>query len=320
MKRKENSTTSKERLSVLWVWSVLLGDAPERVGVYKSPFRPDRTPSLSIFADGTAWHDFGTGDGGDAYDFAALAMGKDVKRDFRAIKEALGQETPRLSAAKFVTSAPPANPIIASTDQMQGIINSATNGLIDTESETWKLMTNKRLSPSVIRKLISEASFGSMGPWPVFIYDDGVKIRFDHQSSRSSRWMVGSANGRPWRERALHSFAGYEDISTVIVFEGETDLMWAMSCHDEGLGVAYIAAPSAGWRPSPEWLDLNLTARRVVTAFDYDDAGRKATKWWNKEVGSEFIDWRKTSLKEGEDFSKLPPEEVKKILSKIKTI
>jgi hypothetical protein len=307
---------SEERLSVLWVWSVTLGNAPERDGVYKSPFRADRTPSLSVSRNGTVWHDFGTGDGGDAYDFAAKAYDLDVKRDFKRIKSLLGQDVQSSIPRIVKDTGKKHESAVADPDTLALIRESATAWRFDADSEMMKFITAKKIHPVVVRNLIREGSLGALGPWPVFLYDDGVKIRYDHATSRSARWLVGSANHRPWRERALD----VPGVHTAVIFEGESDLMWGLSCLGWQPGVAYIAAPSAGWRPDQAWIESKLSGVAIVTAFDYDAAGRTATKWWVKNAASSFIDWRKTSLREGDDFSKLPAPEARMLLSAIKKI
>jgi hypothetical protein len=40
----------------------------------RSPFRSDRNPSFSVYADGRRWKDFGTEEGGDVVDFVAKAL------------------------------------------------------------------------------------------------------------------------------------------------------------------------------------------------------------------------------------------------------
>jgi len=269
-----------------------------------------------VFKNSTAWHDFGSGEGGDAYDFAALAYGLDVKRDFKRIKEMLGQDTESKLPRLVKDDGKKYQPIVADAETLSRIKAGLYVNSIPPGSEAMAFIKAKRINPNVIHKLLLEESFGAMGPWPVFIYEDGVKIRYDHSTSRSARWLVGSANHRPWRERALD----VPGVHTAILFEGESDLMWAMSCQPEQFGVAYIAAPSAGWRPDQAWIQSKLSGIEVVTAFDYDTAGRTATRWWVKNAGARFIDWRKTSLKEGDDFSKLPAAEARKLLSTIKKI
>jgi hypothetical protein len=50
-----------------------------------SPFREDRNPSFSIFADNHEWKDHGTGEHGDAVDFLAKARGIDISTAAREL-------------------------------------------------------------------------------------------------------------------------------------------------------------------------------------------------------------------------------------------
>jgi DNA primase len=69
------------------IWRVLTlnGEPPVRDGVYRSPFREERNPSFSIFANGTRFKDHATGDSGDAITFYAMARGienRDAVKEF----------------------------------------------------------------------------------------------------------------------------------------------------------------------------------------------------------------------------------------------
>jgi len=68
---------AKTRLRIPSLWRILNlpGDPPPRDGVYCSPFREDSIPSFSIFSEGKRYKDHGTGEGGDAINFLALARG-----------------------------------------------------------------------------------------------------------------------------------------------------------------------------------------------------------------------------------------------------
>lgn len=64
------------RIPGLWVRLGLKGGPPSSgVGIFRSPFRPDRHPSFSVFDDGRRFKDHGTGQHGDAVDFLRLATG-----------------------------------------------------------------------------------------------------------------------------------------------------------------------------------------------------------------------------------------------------
>lgn len=61
---------AKEQLTIGQLWVLL--NVP---GLCKSsgrcPWRDDRKPSFSVFSSGRKWHDFRTGESGDAIDFLA---------------------------------------------------------------------------------------------------------------------------------------------------------------------------------------------------------------------------------------------------------
>ena len=64
---------AKERLSILEAWRLLGLAGQPKEGMNRSPFREDKTPSLSIFGNGRRWKDHGTGEGGSVVDFVAVA-------------------------------------------------------------------------------------------------------------------------------------------------------------------------------------------------------------------------------------------------------
>jgi hypothetical protein len=55
-----------------------------------SPFRDERNPSFSVYADDSRFHDYATGDDGDVFDFYRLAIGCTGKEAFLALKEMMG--------------------------------------------------------------------------------------------------------------------------------------------------------------------------------------------------------------------------------------
>jgi hypothetical protein len=68
---------AKNRLPIFALWKILNlnGEPPAKDGVYRSPFREERNPSFSIFANGTRFKDHATGERGDAITFYAMARG-----------------------------------------------------------------------------------------------------------------------------------------------------------------------------------------------------------------------------------------------------
>jgi hypothetical protein len=70
-------------IPVLWRLLGLPGKVTEKCCV-RSPLRDDdRSPSFSIYAVGTRWKDFGTGQGGDSFDLYQAIKGMDAKQAWR---------------------------------------------------------------------------------------------------------------------------------------------------------------------------------------------------------------------------------------------
>lgn len=82
---------AKARLRIPELWRILKpGDEPRERGGCRSPFRPDRHPSFSIFDDGRRWKDHATVDGGDAVDFLMHAGGLTRSAAIRRLFELTG--------------------------------------------------------------------------------------------------------------------------------------------------------------------------------------------------------------------------------------
>src|SRR5262249_29257221 len=69
------------RIPVLWAHLGLPGQPTRSC---RCPWRKDQHPSFSVFNEGLRWHDFTTGEGGDAIDFLARASGLSQRAACRA--------------------------------------------------------------------------------------------------------------------------------------------------------------------------------------------------------------------------------------------
>lgn len=303
-----------EEISVLYAWELCFGNAPKRTGLHHSPFREDRSPSMSIFSGGRKWLDHSSGKGGDAYDFVKEATGLAT---FAEQSDFLNKKSPaQISISRVPLSRRSDGVIGVDPDTLRKVKLSAMRQLSSCwpEHSLVKLFARKRINhtePYEIIRALPSPSIGIMGPWIAWIYDHGVKLRTEVESSRSCRWIIGSAGGKPW----LHSRLLDPAVSRVLIFEGETDLLFATQWIINGIGsipddAALVAAPSASWRPSKDYIRDHLAGRKVITVFDYDEAGRAATSWFVQNTSSKFLDWRKTSAVEGDDFSKLGSNDI----------
>ncbi len=81
-----NLTEAKQRLNIDVLWTHF-NFAGEPSPSCRCPWREDKNKSFSV-TDGTVWHDFATGEGGDAVSFYALASGlphKEACRSYLAL-------------------------------------------------------------------------------------------------------------------------------------------------------------------------------------------------------------------------------------------
>jgi hypothetical protein len=116
-KSREQLDAAKSRLSIADAWRALgLPGEPRRTCC--SPFREDRHPSFSIFADGRGWKDFATGEAGDVVSFVKCATaGTDAEAIRRVLDLAGGITSPVALAPRHG----PAKPVPAPYDGLAGL-------------------------------------------------------------------------------------------------------------------------------------------------------------------------------------------------------
>jgi len=293
----------KETWTIAQAWAKLglPGDGTKRM--VKSPFRDERTPSFSIFANGTRWHDFGSGEGGDVVDLVRTALNIGT---VEAIKWfGLPQEQvptprrivpPKLRVFKWDAR---------QVEQARGMVISSM------ERETLQRWADgRRLGP--IDRFVEEGSLKALGRKPVFVYRQGFKIRHDPDSSRSNRWVTGGNEHNLWRVETLS-----QRPRLVIVAEGETDTM-AMANMIERPDVAVVGAPGAGW-PIDQFVRVFQTLGAVVVVgMDDDTAGRTGAEKATRLLTDNGVRAHNlTSGIEGRDFGDLADAERKSYLSRV---
>jgi hypothetical protein len=89
-----------ERIAIPYLWqSFGLSGSPG--ASCRSPFRDDRHPSFSVYADGQRWYDFATGEGGDAADFVAKALNLSREDGCRKLIELAGTGSSSVAPANL---------------------------------------------------------------------------------------------------------------------------------------------------------------------------------------------------------------------------
>lgn len=98
--------------------------------------------------------------------------------------------------------------------------------------------------------------------------------------------------------------------STVIMVEGEFDAMatW-QATRMFGAGLKVVATGSSTWARAVRWVSDLSIADHVLLAFDTDEAGENAAKWWQWALGKKAIRLTPTQhdpndmLLSGDDFA-----------------
>lgn len=313
--------TVKSKLTIHELW-VKLGLPGEPKRINKSPFRADKSPSLSIYENGKRWRDWGTGEGGDVFDFWEVATGLSKSDAFKELCQ-MCNVTPDGSKGhkEFLRTAKLGPRKVIKNEYHPESIRQANTSIIPVFTPEMEAFFASRSIPmwvpdAFLRSGDIELEAGRL----VFCYNTGKKMRCDFSSSKANRWLNGSAEGALWRMKdALR-----KEVDTVIINEGETDLMLAYSYLWERPNVALVAAPAASWCPDPVMCQTIGRGRNVVLCFDNDNAGTIATgrvyealqehgscesisrfPWsqvpsegWKKENGNDLCDLRVDVLQE----------------------
>ncbi len=282
---------AKSRLTIQALWKILglpengnakwIAQGREEV-VVNSPFRDESSPSFSIFGKGTKFRDHGSGDHGDIFDFYMLARNCTRDEAIRGIGEILGIKVKRhdhLFSSKriirpSISNTPPMKTEFTMTDVYEIQKQLSTDlAALESNEDLLKFLKRKLIKPEIFCKMLLEHSASFEEGRIHYHYRSGIKVRWDWESSKSTRWKSGGSAETVWRELELTR----SDIFNVVITEGETDCMRLLSYNlsDE---TAVVAMPSAGWSPDPVMCGLIANSRSVLIMGDNDAAGLASGK------------------------------------------
>ncbi len=283
---KERVARIKQCLSISTIWQRAgLPGEPWRRKVL-SPFRPERSPSFSVFKSGTRWKDWGSGESGDVIDFFRLIYGVE---NFEAVNE----------LTLIMDGIPPEDRKVITVISEPEVAEPFTD-----EQNQWRLMCWDRYSnigidlPSGVaaelaeRKLWTREAFRTLLQERVigiteeghlaYLFPHGSKIRPEASTSHRDFWQHGKARFNVWRgEFLMHS---HKD--TIFICEGETDVLSLLSNRPEQFNELTLGAPGASWNPTPDLIHYIGTGRRVISLADNDRAGEAANERWGKLFAS----------------------------------
>jgi hypothetical protein len=292
---REQLDAAKSRVSIADAWRALgLPGEPRRTCC--SPFREDRHPSFSIFADGRGWKDFATGEAGDVVSFVKCATaGTDAEAIRRVLELAGGITSPVALAPRHG----PAKPVPAPYDGLAGLdLQPPTLGEVLALAELRHWPTFAGLELAARRGLLRMADVRHRGETHrAWIFTD------DARHSAQARRLDGEpwpGDGHTFKSKTLRTDAdhppGLADIvacdrRAVLICEGEPDalaallLAWAGDIADKA-GVICLAGAS---KPLPPAVLEKLRGRRCRVLRQTDPAGHKAALAWAESIHADGI-------------------------------
>lgn len=282
---------AKARLRIPELWTrYQLPGTPSRS--CRSPWRKDAKPSFSVNADGLLWHDFATGEGGDAIDFLARLCQLDSKAACRTFLEMAGGVS--LAPAKFTVPKPTANaprtkPALPELEAGTAAELAALATLrgIGLEGLQW---ASER---GVLRFTTSQRY--SVRAWVV---TDGERAnaqarRLDGQGwehlDGAKAWTLPGA----WAAWPL-GICEAKDFPAVALCEGGPDFLaahyfalWEQASHHtkRDAQCAPVAMLGAAQRIHADALPL-FAGKRVRIFCHADEAGHKAARQWAEQLAS----------------------------------
>jgi hypothetical protein len=256
-----------------------------------SPFREDRHPSFSIFADGRGWKDFATGEAGDVVSFVKCAT---ACTDAEAIRRVLELAGGIVSPVELAPRQGPAKPVPAPYDGLAGLnLQPPTLGEVLALAELRHWPTFAGLELAAHRGLLRFSDVKHRGETHrAWIFTDA-----DRKSAQARR-----LDGEPWAGEA-HTFKsktlrtdpdappGLADVvacdrRAVLICEGEADTLSALLLAWAGdiagkVGVVCLAGAS---KPLPPAVLEKLRGRRCRVLRQTDPAGHKAALAWAESI------------------------------------
>ena len=289
-KSREQLDAAKSRVSIADAWRALgLPGEPRRTCC--SPFREDRNPSFSIFADGRGWHDFATGEKGDVVSFVKRAT---ACTDAEAIRRVLELAGGIVAPVALAPRQGPTKPVPVPYDGLAGLtLAPPTVGEVLALAELRHWPTFAGLELAARRGLLRFSDVKHRGETHrAWIFTDDARHSAQARRLDGEPWPGEghTCKSKPVRTDADHP-PGLADIvacdrRAVLICEGEPDtlaallLAWAGDIADK-VGVVCLAGAS---KPLPLAVLEKLRGRRCRVMRQTDPAGHKAALAWAESI------------------------------------
>ena len=272
---------AREKLAIADAWQ-MLGLSGEPKASCRSPFREDRSPSFSIYLDGRAWTDHGSGEGGDVVEFIKTAIGGDYREVRRWLQDRIGVEPPAIGRR-----------MAAKPSQDQKRIDWPAE-LAEGDKATWDAFAKKRgFSYPAVHVMVHAGILRFCrlpdGTTCFIVTDDERRAaelrRIDGKLFGASKAFPLRGVDKAWLPGAELLKDSPKDVG-VIVTEGATDLLAAFALYADYRrdGGAFqwspVAVLGAGCkRLAPDCAEL-IRGRHVRLIPDADAAGDSMADHW----------------------------------------
>lgn len=286
--RRPDLATLKERHLIPEVWQALglPGNATPRC---RSPFRPDKTPSFSIYDGGRRWKDFATGAHGDVIDFIAAARQVDAREATRLFLELAG-----------VPPTPTRQPSPATTP-IPALPGARDTG---TPEQRQQVADTRHLCPDAVSLALGlhTLTFGAVRGFPCWILTDAEgriaeARRLDGRpfpaeghalAERKAHTLPGSRKSWPVGVAALRRIPS---VRAILLVEGGPDYLAALhfAAEFDEWNVMPVAMLGRGaTRIDPEAVELLRGRRvRIYAHRDADGGGLASANTWATQLANE---------------------------------
>lgn len=294
----------KERLLIPEAWHAL-GLEGRPAAACRSPFRPDKSASFSIFAEGRRWKDHATDQSGDVIDFIAMARQLSKGEALRVFLDLAGVaaaqpngRAPRAGAARSGTCQ-----ALAALRPPQGPVRGSVRVPIDRgRVEYWaQVSKTRRLSRTAVSLALAlrTLTFGIAQGFRCWILTDAEQCVAEARrlagrpfpaegtlGRRKAHTLRGSCKSWPLGVAVLRRTPNFR---TLLLVEGGPDYLAALHFAGElerwdVLPVAMLGR-STGARIAPEALELMRGRRvRIYPHNDADGGGVKSAHIWATQL------------------------------------
>ena len=285
---RSNLADAKARLNIHGLWRHFGFEGDPKPSC-RCPWRDDHKPSFSVTPDGTVWHDFATGEAGDAVDFFQRASGlskKDACRKFIELAGGIITTTPQ--AARPQARPAETKPKPSFPDFTKG-----------TAADFKQLASLRQISREGL-EWASERGllwFATLNGHPAWIVTDDARVNaqarrmdgrpWEHIGSKAwtlpgawASWPIGITEAQPFPAIALCE--GSPDL-----LAGHYLALWEQASQHTKRDVQCVPVAMLGASQRIHADALPMFAGKRVRIFGHDDeAGRGAVERWAAQLAT----------------------------------